>query len=117
MLNREGLERDCTLAIEHFADIDKAREYINEEFATDYTASELEEVFDEVVNKREEQILSMDIVVKNNGEEVHCGIAREWLDNNGGDEDVLDLITECYDTGKASRSFVGSGYWEISKAQ
>jgi hypothetical protein len=63
------------------------------------------------------QALDMQIIVKNNGEEVHYGTAQDWLDSNGGDEDVLDLITECYNTGKASRSFMGSGYWEVSKAQ
>lgn len=46
--NKEGLSRDIYLAIEHFGDIQEARQYIIEEFKNEYTEAELNATFDEV---------------------------------------------------------------------
>jgi hypothetical protein len=48
MLNKEGLKRDTILSIEHFGDIDKAKEYILDEFKNEYTTEEINSVFDEI---------------------------------------------------------------------
>jgi ABC-type Zn uptake system ZnuABC Zn-binding protein ZnuA len=48
--NIEGLKRDILCSIEHFQDIEKAKEYILQEFAREYTKEEIEKVFEEVKN-------------------------------------------------------------------
>jgi len=53
IINREGLARDIYLAIEHFQNIEKAREYIMEEFKNEYTEAELNATFDEVAKSFE----------------------------------------------------------------
>jgi hypothetical protein len=91
MLNREGLERDCTVA-------------------------ERAEVFTAVAGKQEQQILNLQVVVKNDGQEVFRGMAQEWLNQNDGDDDVLRLITDCFYEGQASEHFI-SGLWEVRTMQ
>lgn len=55
MINKEGFIRDILCSLEHFDDKDKAREYIAEEFKSDYSIEEIAEAFDEAVKMWEER--------------------------------------------------------------
>jgi hypothetical protein len=47
MINKEGFFRDCFLSLEYYQDKDKAKEYIFNEFKSDYTIEEMEIGFTE----------------------------------------------------------------------
>lgn len=56
----------------------------------------------------------MNITVKNDGETVFCGTAKQFIADNENDTEVKEMVKECYLTGKAEQNFI-SGRWEVTK--
>ena len=55
---------------------------------------------------------AMKIKVKNDGKTVFVGNALQWLEDNQGDSEVVNMIDECRKTGYAQGYFL-SGKWEV----